>query len=300
MINLIEKPELAERREVSLEEIFAEGNIILVDGSITGKGHGICKEIYKAKRYSHINSGIIADALFGISHLHEILSRQNAFTLEKVSDEIEYLVRYLGEKRAYLDKKDKRSIKYYQESSQKESLKNLHNESFRTLKLARSKNIRKAFLIDNEKCGKLVEMIKMLDMAIGLKKDVSYEVYGEHDSDRSHDKDTDEWLVATSFFLSMYTDKKPVLVTSDTDFPRIMGVIPKLIGSTRFLPFNSRFTEALKENPVRLYFRDEKGYKSSINTRELDYCFNPIVNNVSPNENQIIMTKIDKLWQEFD
>jgi len=163
---------------------------------------------------------------------------------------------------------------------------------------SRNKELQRHFSIDEEKYNVLVEMINLLDRMIHLKKDTNL-IYGQHDVDMSRESDREERLVASAYYLSIFSGKKPVILTADTDFVRLMGVVPRLMGSDEFLPENELFREALKANPPGLYLKAGKRYDLVPLSTVAQFSPEFIVYNIPEDRNAPLKIWFKKLWERF-
>jgi hypothetical protein len=133
---------------------------------------------------------------------------------------------------------------------------------------------------------------------MNLKRDSAYE-HLERDHDTSKESDTDEKLLAMLFYCSMFSDKRPILISKDSDFKSLLRVIPGLMGAKEFAPDNSLFELALRRNPFDYYHREEEGnLKKFISGSEVTFH-----NNFDAEEdyskNEKLGEKIRILWRNF-
>jgi len=134
----------------------------------------------------------------------------------------------------------------------------------------------------------LTQMIITLDKAIKLKR-------SRRDSGKP--SDTDEKLVAALYMHSLSSDSPPCLLTRDTDFTRLLGATPRLLGSEVFLPYNRPFRQALERNPFGLYMKHDDGYDHAFGEINFDNGFN--LTSISPTFRKKVQQQISSLWKEF-
>jgi len=106
----------------------------------------------------------------------------------------------------------------------------------------------------------LLEAVKLIESAAELKKDWSFK-NGIVDRDRSHDRDTDERIVA-AIYGQRLLGRDFSLVTKDTDFVYLLGICTGFLGSTNML-HNDVFRQTFLEKPIRAYIGDEGRYQLS-------------------------------------
>lgn len=293
----------------SLDEVFSSNDIVLVDCSIANKvgciGMGsFLREMYTSRRYDELNQSALLSGFERIEFLHDIISRENAWCISDVAEEVRRLFEILGGKSNYLSFKDKskrqsRNMRSYDTEKLRVGLKDLQQRAYELYKFFRARDIRwnREIMLDQSNYSAILEMVKLLEEKLRLKRDINYEC-GWRDTDGSHESDTDEKCVAYLLYLSAFSSKKSALLASDTDFVSLLGVLPRLIGSDAFMPKNQRFRESLvAENPYRLYIRNDEGYGTVIDSsRDIYFEKNFRVNKISDVENSELKGKIGNLW----
>lgn len=249
-----------EHKVVTLEEIFGEDKVVLVDAGMCGEDaeeHGFGWKIGDTKKFSGVSQKEAREEIRRIEEFKAILEMPGAYTIQKVTSCIEAYVRHIGHQlRVFADSSDfGRSEKHA--LSGRQVLQEVEQSVFELWQLSRAKEIERsrAIEIDKRSYDFLVDMVKILDRAIELKKDTRY-VYQERDLPNTDGSDKDERLVGLLYYLSMFKDISPAILTCDTNFVRLLGVTPKLIGAFDFLPYNNRFIEAMQIHPFTLYFED--------------------------------------------
>jgi hypothetical protein len=96
----------------------------------------------------------------------------------------------------------------------------------------------------------------------------------------------------------MFSDKKVGILTKDTDFFRLLGATPSILGAKEFRPYNGTFRKPIHKNPVRLYYRigDEC---DELSTDSIKYPNNLALYNVGPKRSSEIREQISQFWIHF-
>ena len=292
----------------TFDKILEEQDIILVDGSLRKEeGNGIGWDIYDAKRYDEINLKILEETKQAFLDFISILKNEKVFTIREVSGEIEKLEKILNKKKRVSDEnRQARYRGYYElfaikarrrkerESNGELALTELQELVYQTRKIAERKN-----LLFDEKYSILFKMAWQISEKIKLKKDTSH-FLGTHLEDKSYQSNTDEKLFSAILWLSLFSDKKPALLTRDTDFVRLFGVIPRIMGSDDFNLYNKFFRKRLKENPFSLYMREnENTYSLAVTSANARYEKEFRIINTTETENTKLKGEIQTLWQKM-
>lgn len=290
----------------TIEQILdAENSIVLVDSTIQG-GHSVCRAMYNAVSYSQIDCSEIKTAQEDLEEAILVFSNKNTKTIPEVTREMGEFDRILGTKIGFLSKikrnnreqRKYRKRKKYEDTAEKTEkvLKALQNQVYKLCQIARNAELR----IHSPQYDCLIDMTKLIETALNLKKDTAY-IYGEHEMEDTHSSDTDERVTATLFWLSMFSEQKPILITGDTDFVSLLGVIPRIIGAGSLLPYNREFREALLENPFKVYIEnyETKEYSLKVDSSELRYNPEFELRNLSGEKNKKLEEEIKDLWVQF-
>ena len=292
-------------KQASLEEIL-NNNTTFIDSSIINPGSTI-KKIYEATSFNNLDSSLIISERNKIIGSIEIIKNQKVKVIPQVVEEIKEYQRILGDKISYIShldrgrfyrNKNKRHISKWfiknnkNNSINKKLLGDLQQDAYLLYQLCS----RKKFEISDKKFELLLEMIKLLDNKIGLKKDISY-VYGDHNIPDTS-SDTDERLVASLYWNSLYSNNSASLLTTDTDFIRLLGVTPTLLGSYQFFPYNEYFRNRLSKNPFKLYIFTNNEY-SEKTFHPFNFNHDFLIYKIPKNENSEVRERISFLWKEF-
>lgn len=292
----------------TIDEILRDEGIILVDGSLRKESeNGIGYSIYTARKYDELNLKILEETREAFLFFISLLENEKVFTIKEISEEIKALEKIINEKRRFCNENrqteysgrhgritEKLKTRKEKQNTGETELKNLQELIYATRKTAE----RKSLLFD-EKYETLFEMTWLISERIRLKKDTSY-FLGFSKEDMAYESDKDERLTAGILWLSLFSDKKPALLTRDTDFVRLLGVIPKMIGSNDFGLYNEFFKKRLNENGFSLYLRTgEDSYELAIDSRNMEYEKEFKLLNIEEKESIKARERIEALWGEI-
>jgi len=280
-------------------------SIILVDSNIQG-GDRVGEKMYDAKSFSELDLTVLKDAERDLESAKQVLLRENTHTIPEVSREIERFIAILSSTITYLPQPSKASTKKrvkrrrrrIHETRGETTLKAFQTQAYDFITLLR----RKELIIDDPRYEALIDLIKLIEVPLRLKKDTAslHRQYKERDT---HSSDTDERLTATLFWLSLVSAQKPVLITRDTDFVSLSSVVPRIIGADNFLPLNAEFREALSKNPYRLYITNQEyrtQYDLAVDSSTLHYDTKFNLINLSAAKNKEKQEEIKSLWLKFN
>lgn len=294
-----------EIKEVTLEYILESNDLLLVDTS--AQDTHFLRESYGVRNLEDINLDLLNYENGNVLSFINLLNRSKITTIENVVDEIRIYVDKLGYKISWMAKlkEDDRKIlndqsyridrRYinHKKINKKDVigfLRKYHENLYRLYKLYKNKKIE----IKDRNYDSFIDMFKVLDHEIYLKKDTSY-VYGQEANNNNNY--TDEKLCSALIWNSMFSDNRTGILTRDTDFIRLLGVVPRIIGSSEFLPYNKHFRDRIKSNNPCLYFIEENGYKEM----KLDHEFqdNIKINCINRFDEKDVKDKIKNLWKQF-
>lgn len=296
-------------REMSLEEILESNDFILCDTStFMGWNKSITYLLYDVKYFNQLDSKIINAIKFEQEKnfkFIDFLKNDNVFTIKQVTEEIKNYYNILGNSISFLNKNErflsqkkylnkyKKRFKNNNTESRKQSLIELQDGVYSLYKIAKNKEHN----INDKNYEILLKIVKVLSDNINLGNDNDY-IYGIKNI-ISGISITDQNLVASMFWKSIYSEEKTALISGDFDFGGLLGVIPRIIGSDELLPENNYFREKIKENPIKLYlkFPEKENFKEIIFDYEFEKCFN--IYNVSNDKNSLIKEEIAGLLKQF-
>lgn len=290
----------------SLKEILDSHEEVIVDRSIK-PGSSFLQNTFEISDYSCLDTNLLRSETLNFQKFIDYLNHPNSRTIPEITQEIKTYAEKVGDKISFLSFKDtqrnrkersKKSTRFSKKRSlNQELLKEFQKRIFDVYRISKNREIR----ITNPDYNSLAEIIIQLEKVLHLKQDTGY-LLGWHDEDRAHDSKTDEKITATVFWQSMFSDKSPVLATQDKDFISLLGVLPKIIGSDEFSPYNQLFRRQVTGNPFILYYTDgSRGdeYKRHLNNAYID--FNPKfrLGGVSLKVNKEMKKRIREFWKQF-
>ncbi len=294
--------------ESTIARLLNSKDFVIID-SCTFTCRNLFYELYAVEAFREVNEESIREELEQRSLFLRVLECKSSVTIPSITSELRTYCEILGDKVSYL-----RSGPHYRNPlgsrrtkgrmrknnsenncySRKDLLTKLQELSFEVYKMSKEKE----FIVSSPRFDYLVDMVKLIDRAVELKKDTSY-VYRHHELPNPHKSDTDEKIVASLLWKSMFSADFVAVLTRDTDFPRLLGVVPKLIGSNAFLPHNEYFRGRLMQNPINLFMIDD-ATKRIGTVCYGDYKYeNFRIYGYSQEENQEAQEKILELWKRF-
>jgi hypothetical protein len=295
---------------MKLNEILDSNDIdlVLVDASIKGS-HDFAWDIYESINYSHLDADKLEKEVELMQEIKRVLENPKTRTISGITEELKGFEKIINNKIKYFsshyipkNKKTKARIKRRNTKSQ-EQLILLQNKLYNIRRLSYAKELK----IEDNNYKLLLNMIKLIEPIIKIKKDMSF-VLGFHDEDKSRASDTDERLTAALYWLSLFSDKSNCLITKDQDLPRLSGIVTSLIGSESFLPYNEFFRKRIIENPFRIYKRTNeevneevnKDFKLSIDNSFINYDKEFLIERAPAQINISTKYSITKMWREFN
>ncbi len=300
--------------ETSLEEILNECFPILLDSSMICSNIGILNYLCKIKNFNQLSRRKIRLEINFLDKFISLINHQNAATIKEVTAEFEvyfntvrvsfnYLSDY--EKDSLYNKKNRFNQEFKINYRNRSRLESIGKMKFKKNRILHAKLFEKTYLayqgfknseldLSDYRYELLLEMIKLIEKPIGLKKDTLYK-YGEHDKPKIS-SDTDEKLLAALYLQIMKYDQ-PILLTRDTDFYPLTGVSMSLLGSSTFLPFNQQFRDAVRCNPPLIGRPKENNYEITIFEDKFVDPFR--IWKISNKESEQIKDHIVELWQNF-
>ena len=295
---------------INLEEILNENELILVDGGISTKSSNFSKMIYDMTSLRSLDSNLINIENRKILDIIDFMKRDPVFTIDEISGEFYKYVIHIGNSISYLSKNQKgnfyrkrvslesKKIQYSYERKIKDRNLNLLKDYHNNLYVLYNSFKRKSLKIEDKRYKFLTEVVELIDNKIGLQRDTRH-VYG--DIEMPTRSINDDKLVGALYYNCTILKNKTAILTSDSDFARIMGVTPFLMGSDDFLPYNYDFRESLNQTRFNLYTYDAISDKVNKKIFEFPLMYKKefIIRNTSCEENQIFKDRIRFLWKEI-
>lgn len=244
---------------IKLAEILEREKSILVDTSIKSENNDFFREIYDAKNFSELNRDALKNEISFYQKFMELLTNPKVCTIDSITDEIGTIKKMLSNKitslaPGYVHFKKKQTIIKNRNERKRELIVNLQDITYNLWRISKQKQLK----IKDENYALLLDMVKLIERRVHLKKDCAYE-NGFCHHDKSHESDTDERIVAALYYNKLFSVNDTCLLSCDTDFLYLLGICTKFIGSKDLLPHNSEFRDALYKNPIRLYTKSHGG-----------------------------------------
>jgi hypothetical protein len=298
---------------VSLDKILGKDtkscyDLILIDGCIFGRDtKSFCWDIYDDWNYGCLDCDEIKKEIDCAEEFYQILQHSKTRTISEITKELEEKNRIIGENINFFSRIEKginkRAKKRYQfqRIDAKKLMKKLQEITYEIFRTSKEKEWQKdkEIRFDRKKYDSIVEMVKLLSKEMELKLDTAYYVYGKHEKDMSFESDTDEKLVAAAYYLSMYSNKKPIILTRDTDIIEIVKTTPTLIGADEFLPYNADFRQGLIWNPIQIYFRNGNDFEFPKKQWSRGFYRKAFIQGATKERGLAIRSKIKHYWQNL-
>ncbi|MDP3027552.1 MAG: hypothetical protein Q8N63_07645 [Nanoarchaeota archaeon] len=290
---------------MKLTEILNSDNIdlVLVDTSIQDDDN-FGWDIYESTKYSSLDVESLTKEIAVVMQVKGVLENPKTRTIKAVTKEFRSFEQVINNKikafsEGYLPKNKKIKIKIKKRDNEpRYKLELLQEEAYETRMLSQAKELK----VEDNNYELLLNMIKLIEPVIKIKRDMGF-VYGFHEKDRARTSDTDERLTAALYWLSLFSGKSSCLITKDQDFASLSSIIPGLIGSGYFLPYNEFFRKRIIENPFRIYKKDREingEFKLAIDSSLTHYNRWFSVKNASTRKNWLIKDDIARMWREFN
>lgn len=293
-----------ENKEVTLDYILESNDLLLIDAS--AQDTHFLEYSYGIRKIEDINLDLLDYENGNVLSFINLLNNPKIKTIEGVVEEIRVYIDKLGYKISWMAKykEDDRKIlndqsykisrKYINHKKQDkeyfiESLRRYHDDLYKLYKLYKNKIIE----IKDKNYDLFVDMFRFLDHEINLKKDISY-LYDYKDNKNNN---TDEELCSALLWSSLFSNNRTGVLTRDTNFIRLLGVVPRIIGSSEFLPHNQYFRDKIKSNTPYLYFIESNVYKEMKLDHEFEDNLRIRCNN-GLNENYI-KERLRDIWRNF-
>jgi len=299
---------------ITLTEVLDTHEEVLIDGSIeTPYSFSFLQNNYTVNEFLELHKGDLEREISYGQNFLNILKHPNARSISEITDEIKNHSIKLSEKLSHLSAtaryisgsrnrhQRKRKLKKYvkthidQIQPNEDSSKTLQKLSYDCFRQSKANEMR----IDDSRYNTLTEMVIYMERELNLKNDTTFEK-GIVAEDWSHKSITDEKLIATLFYQSMFSENSPVLVTKDGDFIRLLETLPTIIGSDEFMPHNNLFRSKIIENPVKLYFSNDKNmFSNYLDGFSIEFSPKFHIEEKSNLKEREIKEKVLKYWKEF-
>ncbi len=299
---------MASLREILGKDTKSCYDLILVDGCIFGRDDkSFCRNIYNDWNYDCLDCDEIQKEIESADEFYKILQHLKTRTISEVTEELEEKNRIIGENISFFSRIEKglnkRVKKRYhsQRINAKRLMEELQENTYKIFRTSKEKEWQKDKEIgfDKDKYESIVDMVKLLSREMKIKLDTSYYIHGTHEKDMSLASDTDERLVASAYYLSMYSNKKPIILTRDIDIIELTKKIPSLIGADEFLPYNADFRQGLTWNPIKIYFKDNEYFHIPKKQWSRRFDKKAFIRGATKERGLAIRRKMRKNWQNF-
>ena len=291
---------------MKLAEILDSEELIIADGCIRARDESdFCWKIYHSMHPGFLNSESLKEQIEVMQGFKQIFQNPNVYSIEEVTAEVREFERIVGEKIKFFNsgntprrKRRKRVIKK-QNKEVKNLLENLHQEIYQSRRLSENSQLEQIHKLKDSNYNLLLDMVKLIGDERGLKKDTAFRM-GKHTEDRSQNSDTDEKLVSSLYWLSLFSNKSPCLLTRDRDFLRLLEPVTRLIGSDCFLPYNQTFRDAILKNPFKLYFESIEGYNQKVLSSEIQPKSSFFIYGPKTKSSEQIKYELTRMWEQFE
>ena len=122
-----------------------------------------------------------------------------------------------------------------------------------------------------------------------------YKYRTENKPQRFRQLNTDEGYVAMSL-LDAVAGKKSSILTGDTDYIHLLGVMPKILCSYDFHPYNQSFCDAVANNFPNLFYINQK--KEEIELIDFDSVIAFIKSKGSVYMPEKVKSGLQRIWRE--
>lgn len=251
---------------VILTQILDSEEIVFVDSSIQEGNNNFSESIYPLRYFNQLDLNILKIQLESLQKFKKILKHPNTQTLKPVTAELRKYNEILSTKIILMNKSEKNRFgrvkkKFNQNQNgknqnlKKEAILSVQEEIYQIVRLSKAKEWDTK--MNPKKFNSLLRMVNLISSHLRLKTDRKFEL-GKKDRDASDDSETDESLVAASYYSSLYSNKSSALLASDEDFGSLFGTCTKIIGCSSFLLRNGLFREKIRTNPFKFYYKGHR------------------------------------------
>lgn len=243
----------------NLDEILNEEEIVIADSGVQDRKNSpmFRERLYYERTFSRADIISLQMFLECMRGRVEIFRKEKVITVDKVAKELVNFRDILVDKKKAMMRYSgiaEREKKYVDDAYNHSAEENEHildeicNEAHRACLLAKSR----VFIPEDKEKFLALEKIALAAAEIpGVKIDFS-ERYG-CEPNTKEDLHTDERIVATAFYISMFNEKPNAIITVDSDIFRIAYQV-----QLGFAKAKARIERALIKNRVRVYYLNNK------------------------------------------
>ncbi len=245
---------------VALDDILAEEPLILTDTGLYATSW-YQEDVYDISLFSEINKDVLCNQQIALQNLFNWFSHPNVFTTERVVREIKRIKELVREKLIYLNSFEKRAIKKTRKKIMKDSdgyreinkklLQDICFQYIQIIKIASNSVLKPEY---TKGFNILYELVLRVAKETGAK--INFDSLYLDFRPPAEDFHTDEQLVATALYISVFDKKSSCIITNDSDITRILvntyNYSANMHDKGNIL--KAQISRALKENPIHVYF----------------------------------------------
>lgn len=294
-----------------LSKILNSGRAVFADKSALRRENprNLGWMIYDAVDFCDLSCDELLQEIDEIAEFMQILGHPNIMTTPGITEHTRRFEEILDAKISFASKRQEARNKYMRirknekGARQRDLVKRLQNIVYQARLMCRDKEFQRHVKVDGEMYGRLAQMVSMISIVAGLKRDTAF-MHGQRNEDRSQQTDAPERVVAALYYLSMFSSHSPALLTGNTNYVRIIGVVQRLLCADEFFPDNQELREALEhQNPVKLYVRRKtrEGYTLALDTAMLKEPVPEIfqVRNLTGEENRRLRDDVGRMMNSM-
>ena len=294
-----------------LGKILNSGRIVFADKSALRRTNprNLGWVIYEASDFCELDCDELEQEIEETRQFIELLGHPNIRTTPGITGHTRFFEGVIDEKIGFASERESKRGKYRKSrknekgARQKDLILRLQEVVYRARLMCRDKEFQRHMDVNEEIYEKLARMLTLISKTAKLKKDAAFN-FGQRRRDISQETDVPERVVAALYYASMFSPHSPALLTGNTNYVRIMGVIQRLLSADEFFPDNQEFREALEhQNPAKLYVRRKiiPGYNLPIDTSRLREPVPGLfeITNVSPERSNQLRNIIGRELHSF-
>jgi uncharacterized protein (UPF0303 family) len=294
-----------------LSKILNSGRIVFADKSALRRTNprNLGWVIYEASDFCELDCDELEQEIEETRQFIELLGHPNIRTTPGITGHTRFFEGVIDEKIGFASERESKRGKYRKSrknekgARQKDLILRLQEVVYKARLMCRDKEFQRHMDVDKETYEQLAGMVFLVSRLARLKRDTAYK-FGQRREDMSQKTDVPERVVASLYYLSMFSPHSPALLTGNTNYVRIMGIIQGLLSADEFFPDNQEFREALeRQNPVKLYMRRKRreGYSLALNTSKLREPVPGLfeVKNMTPERNRELRDAIGRAWHSL-
>jgi hypothetical protein len=294
----------------SLTEILETEKIILIDTSTIGGKEELVWQIYKSSSPNNIR------ALELIKEKNMLEQMRNYFTsyynkiitVSDVANEFNLYLECIQEKLEFFSSMKKISKKHqkndetskFDQETNTRLLQEINEIAYDIYGILKKRIASANFEIDPKELNFYSESIIEISKKMDLKKK---NILPNHKISRKPKADmrTDEKICAVQCYFSNHLKLETALISSDSDFIKLMTDANSLIGAMNFSPYNDKFRENLATYPAKLYLKPKGDFSATetLSTGEIMFKKEFIMPDVPKIENEKVKSSIKTGWEEL-